>query len=122
MLFRFIEPQATTCEGTTTRVRFAGNLFTADKVHIGACRDACGVEFQRNSHSPDSLAWDCSNHDDAIIAFAPHQPKDYLLTKAPFAGFDFQKTNDTIQHAGRSHPVIMPPKVPPTFPVAEFKP
>jgi hypothetical protein len=45
-----------------------------------------------------------------------HQPKDYLLTKNPVAGFDYLKTNDTIQHAGRSHPVIMPPKVAPTFP------
>jgi hypothetical protein len=43
------------------------------------------------------------------------QPKDYLLTKSPIAGFDFNKTNDTIKNAGRSHPVIMPPKFPPTF-------
>ena len=43
-------------------------------------------------------------------------PRDYLLAKNPVAGFDFLKTNDTIKNAGRSHPVIMPPKVPATFP------
>jgi hypothetical protein len=50
-----------------------------------------------------------------------HQPKDYLLTKNPVAGFDFQKTNDTIKNAGRSHPVIMPPDVPATFPAYSYR-
>jgi hypothetical protein len=50
-----------------------------------------------------------------------HQPKDYLLSKSPVAGFDFSKTNDAIQHAGRSHPVIMPPRVTATFPTYSFQ-
>ena len=45
------------------------------------------------------------------------QPKGFLLAKDPISGFDHAATNDTIEHAGRSHPVIQPPKVPPTFPV-----
>ncbi len=49
------------------------------------------------------------------------QPKDYLLKKNPVAGFDSSKTNDTIRTAGRDHPVIQPPKVPPTFPTYWFK-
>lgn len=49
------------------------------------------------------------------------QPRDYLLKKNPVAGFDVSRTNDTIQKAGRSHPVIMPPRVPPTFPTYSFK-
>ena len=32
------------------------------------------------------------------------KPTDFLLTKAPIAGFDYTKTNDTIRHAGRDHP------------------
>jgi hypothetical protein len=50
-----------------------------------------------------------------------HRPKDYLLTKNPVAGFDYTKTNDTIKNAGRSHPIIMPPQVPATFPTFSFK-
>jgi len=50
-----------------------------------------------------------------------HQPKDYLLTKSPVAGFDHVKTNDTIHKAGRSHPVILPPPVAATFPAFSFK-
>jgi hypothetical protein len=50
-----------------------------------------------------------------------HQPKDYLLTRSPVAGFDFNKTNDTIQKAGRSHPAIMPPPVPATFPTYSLR-
>jgi hypothetical protein len=49
-----------------------------------------------------------------------HQPKDYLLTKNPVSGFDYTKTNDTIKNAGRNHPLIMPPKVPPTFPTFSY--
>jgi hypothetical protein len=45
------------------------------------------------------------------------QPADYLLSRNPVAGFDYTKTNDTIRNAGRSHPVIMPPRVSPTFPI-----
>jgi len=49
------------------------------------------------------------------------QPSDYLLTKNPVAGFDYTKTNDTIRHAGRNHPAIMPPPVPPTLPSYSYK-
>jgi hypothetical protein len=49
------------------------------------------------------------------------KPSDYLLTKAPVAGFDYTKTNDTIRNAGRNHPVIMPPAVGHTFPTYVFK-
>jgi hypothetical protein len=48
------------------------------------------------------------------------QPADLLLTKNPVAGFDYTKTNDTIRHAGRDHPVIHPPKVAHTFPTYTF--
>jgi len=44
------------------------------------------------------------------------KPADYMLSKSPVAGFDVEKTNDTIRNAGRSHAVIMPPKVAATFP------
>ena len=49
------------------------------------------------------------------------KPGDYLFSKSPVAGFDHTKTNDTIRNAGRNHPVIMPPKVPSTFPTYTFK-
>jgi hypothetical protein len=45
---------------------------------------------------------------------------DFLLSKTPLAGFDHTKTNDTIRHAGREHPSIMPPAVPATFPAYSF--
>jgi hypothetical protein len=48
------------------------------------------------------------------------QPSDFLLTANPIAGFDFTRTNDTILHAGRNHPVIMPPVVPATFPTYHY--
>jgi hypothetical protein len=48
------------------------------------------------------------------------QPSDFLLSKNPMPGFDFTKTNDTIHSAGRSHPVIMAPVVPATFPTYTF--
>jgi hypothetical protein len=50
-----------------------------------------------------------------------HQPKDYLLSKNPVAGFDYTRTNDTIHNAGRTHPAIMPPQVPATFPTYSAK-
>jgi hypothetical protein len=50
-----------------------------------------------------------------------HTAKDYLMTKNPVADFDFTKTNETIQKAGRSHPSIVPPAVPPTFPTFSLK-
>jgi hypothetical protein len=49
------------------------------------------------------------------------KPTDFLLTRNPVQGFDYTKTNDTIRHAGRSHPVIMPPQVPATFPTYRFQ-
>jgi hypothetical protein len=45
---------------------------------------------------------------------------DYMLTKNPMPGFDYTKTNDTILHAGRTHPVIVPPLVPATLPSWTF--
>ncbi len=50
-----------------------------------------------------------------------HNAKDYLLSRNPVAGFDSSKTNDTIRNAGRSHPSILPPKVPATFPTYSFE-
>jgi hypothetical protein len=46
---------------------------------------------------------------------------DFLLTRNPVSGFDYTKTNDTIRHAGREHPAILPPKVAQTFPTYTFK-
>jgi hypothetical protein len=43
-------------------------------------------------------------------------PTDFLLSKSPVAGFDYSQTNDTINTAGRTNPVIQPPTVPATFP------
>jgi len=43
-------------------------------------------------------------------------PTDFLLTKNPVAGFNYTETNETINSAGRSNPVIIPPTVPATFP------
>jgi hypothetical protein len=43
-------------------------------------------------------------------------PSDFLLSKSPVAGFDNAKTNSTINHAGRSNPVLTVPTVAPTFP------
>jgi hypothetical protein len=48
------------------------------------------------------------------------QPSDFLLSKNPMPGFDFTRTNDTIHNAGRTHPVIVPPTVPATFPTYSF--
>jgi hypothetical protein len=43
-------------------------------------------------------------------------PTDFLLSKSPMSGFDYSQTNDTINTAGRTNPLIVPPAVPPTFP------
>jgi hypothetical protein len=48
------------------------------------------------------------------------KPTDFLLSKNPVAGFDYTRTNDTIRHAGRDHPLIHPPKVAHTFPTYTF--
>lgn len=48
------------------------------------------------------------------------QASDYLLSSSPVAGFDYTRTNDTIQNAGRSNPVIIPPDVPDTFPTYSY--
>jgi len=47
-------------------------------------------------------------------------PTDFLLSGAPVQGFDFSKTNDTINNAGRSNPLIQPPIVPATFPTYSY--
>jgi hypothetical protein len=48
------------------------------------------------------------------------QPSDFLLSANLVPGFDYTKTNDTILHAGRNNPVIIPPLVPATFPTYTF--
>jgi hypothetical protein len=48
------------------------------------------------------------------------QPSDFMLSRSPVPGFDYTKTNDTIQHAGRVNPSITVPKVPDTFPTYSF--
>jgi hypothetical protein len=47
-------------------------------------------------------------------------PSDYVMSSSPVTGFNFTLTNNTILHAGRNHPVIMPPVVPGTFPTYTF--
>ena len=47
-------------------------------------------------------------------------PTDFLLSRSPVTGFDYLQTNDTINGAGRTNPVIVPPQVPPTFPTYYF--
>lgn len=47
-------------------------------------------------------------------------PADYQLNASPIAGFNPALTNDTILHAGRNNPVIVPPTVLPTFPTYSF--
>ena len=49
------------------------------------------------------------------------KPADFLLHSNPMPGFDYTKTNDTILHAGRTNPVIKPPKVPDTLPKYSYK-
>jgi hypothetical protein len=44
------------------------------------------------------------------------QASDFLLSSSPIAGFDYTLTDDTINNAGRSNPVITAPTVPATFP------
>ncbi|MGH9498802.1 MAG: hypothetical protein ACRD3L_06630, partial [Terriglobales bacterium] len=44
------------------------------------------------------------------------QATDFLLSSTPISGFDYTLTNDTINNAGRTDPVITPPPVPDTFP------
>ena len=47
-------------------------------------------------------------------------PADFLLSKSTVAGFDYSLTNDTINAAGRTNPVIQPPQVHATFPTYDF--
>jgi hypothetical protein len=44
------------------------------------------------------------------------QPTDFLLSGSPINGFNYILTNETINNAGRSNPLITPPTVPDTFP------
>ena len=44
------------------------------------------------------------------------EPTDFLLSGSPIAGFNYIQTNETINNAGRSNPLITPPTVPDTFP------
>lgn len=43
-------------------------------------------------------------------------PGAFLLTRNPAPGFDYTPTNDTILHAGREQPAIVPPAVAHTYP------
>jgi len=43
-----------------------------------------------------------------------------MLAASPVAGFNISKSNDTILHAGRSNPVIVPPSVGATFPTYAY--
>jgi hypothetical protein len=47
-------------------------------------------------------------------------PTDFLLSKSPVTGFDYFQTNKTIKTAGRTNPVIKPPRTLPTFPVYSY--
>jgi hypothetical protein len=48
------------------------------------------------------------------------QSSDFLLSSSPIAGFDNNLTDDTINSAGRSNPVLTAPTVPATFPTYYF--
>ena len=52
---------------------------------------------------------------------ASSTPQDFVLTTNPVSGFDYTRTNDTIQNAGRVQPQIFPPAVPHTFPTFYLK-
>ena len=91
--------------------------------NVARCEDSAKVEFLNFAR------WQALKEDVAGTASVDPgfgktgQPKDYVLAKSPVAGFDASKTNDTIRQAGRSHPVILPPLVPatfPTFPAKDF--
>jgi uncharacterized protein (TIGR03437 family) len=47
-------------------------------------------------------------------------PADFQLNASPIPGFNPALTNDTILHAGRNNPMIVPPVVLPTFPTYSF--
>jgi hypothetical protein len=48
------------------------------------------------------------------------KPTDFLLQSSPVPGFDYNKTNDTILHAGRTNPAIKAPAVVHTFPAYSY--
>ena len=48
------------------------------------------------------------------------QASDFLLLSSPISGFDYTVTDDTINTAGRTDPVIVPPVVPATFPTYSY--
>ena len=75
---------------------------------------------------PEGAKFEMREDRGGTVTVNPHfghtgHPSDFLLAKRPLAGFDHIKTNDTIRHAGRDNPVIMPPKVPATFPSYSFR-
>jgi len=75
---------------------------------------------------PEGVTYEMREDPGGTATVDPHfghtgRPGDFLLSKSPLAGFDHTKTNDTIRHAGRENPVIMPPTVPATFPTYSFK-
>jgi hypothetical protein len=83
-------------------------------------------QWQANN-APSGVTWLPSMSEDAGGAVKVNpgfgntgQPGDFLLSTNLVSGFDYTKTNDTILHAGRTDPAIMPPAVPPTLPNYRF--
>ncbi len=128
-------------------LNFQGNLywrtdggFAGDKraFHYGrepAKGQRCGLSpaswrfldfSQWQNGRPEGASIEMHEDSGGAVTVDPHfghtgRPGDFLLAKSPIAGFDYTKTNDTIRHAGREHPLIMPPEVPATFPSYSFK-
>ena len=48
------------------------------------------------------------------------EASDFLLSNAPVTGFSYNETNNTINNAGRTNPVIQAPTVPATFPTYAY--
>jgi len=59
---------------------------------------------------------------DPHFANPAHPGDDYTLASPPVQGFDPAQTNDTLQHAGRTNPLVNPPVVPRTFPTYGYDP
>ncbi len=122
---------AATCMETPPPVRLVNNIFQFDRNSTAGfqmlqgcslpCQSFEGNIYWRTGGGSGSIPERC-----AATAVNPGFGKtnslnDYLLSKNPVAGFDSAKTNDTIRNAGRNHPVIVPPKIPATFPTFPFE-
>jgi hypothetical protein len=110
---------ASGCDEKSMRASFAYNLYQRTDGAFSGDPQAFQLNPARCKATPDAAT---KRQTPANPGFdKTHNAKDYLLSKNPVAGFDYVKTNDTIRNAGRNHPVIMPPKVPPTFPSYSFE-